>query len=177
MAVVRDGKSKRVQDTADKEWDIIQAETLILECISKRIKTVKEEVQLCIDKCNEDIGIKEKQYMDLLEFEDKHKEELKGIYHLSPFGSFGRPFSSYFHFVLDEISQCIKCDVDDCERIKQKKGLFEGEYVLITYEDFEKDTGLSSKTIKKYLKIMCIKGTVKRQRAIFGYVYTIPENK
>ena len=128
-----------------------------------------------IEKYRETKKSLEESYVKLLEFGKKHYEELISIFEFRsrcgevPFG---------WEFLGDPLNQ-ITHRIDYEERFLDHEitniGIFDDEWVLITYSDLEKRTGLSSLSLKKYLEEMERKNMFKRKRHICGYVYSIKD--
>ncbi len=115
----------------------------------------------------------EESYEKLIEFGKRHYEELISIY--NPVSRCGQipSGSEFFCDPLNQIVTRIEYNEMLLDHEFKNIGLFYDEWVLITYSDLEKRTGLNAKSLKKYLEEMEEKNMFKRKRHISGYLYLI----
>lgn len=143
----------------------------ILDYISKRkneqlsrISVIQEQSRL------EQIYLLE--CIDRLEaFEKKHLKQLQSIYLLKEKDSAFYHQGKYLFSAYNEIGCLLHNEEESVKHQIQQEGLSLTGGVHITYQDFEKEIGLSSKSIKKYLEILEVKQKIKRERFIGGYLY------
>lgn len=133
-----------------------------------------------IEKRNEMINRREEKkrslqesYEKLLEFGKKHYEELHSIYNPVDLIRISTSGGEFFGDPLNQIGREFDYLTREVEHELENMGLFCNEWVLITYADLEKSTGLSSASLKKYLEEMEAKKMFYRKRHISGWIYSL----
>ncbi len=157
-----------------------EAEDLLLKFIEDRLK----QKEFILDR-EEQKRLKEVEELtealeNLRKFEEKHLEELQGIYKYNQNGF--DVFSSYLFEPKNEIYNRLRWfDTFDYSNYlyntlpDDERFLIVGSdgFTHITYKQFEEKLGLSHATAKKYLTSLKDKGKIEVNKIIFGLEYRI----
>jgi len=144
-----------------------EIENIVFEFIRNRIEFQKTEIEKLKKESKKRLNYFNESYNKILAFEEKHEKELDEIYksryqHLfMTLNEIGKEISNEPYRLLNDIEQITWHGEEKC---------------TLTYKEFEEETGLNSRSVKKYLSILQAKEKIEIKRGIGGLIYSIKKD-
>lgn len=145
-----------------------EIEDIVFEFIRNRIELQKTEIEKLKKESSNRLDSLNESYNKILAFEEKYEKELDEIFksryqHLfMTLNEIGKQISNEPYKLLSDIEQITWHGEEKC---------------TLTYKEFEEETGLNSRSVKKYLSILKAKGKIEIKRGIGGLIYSIKKGE